>query len=198
MRKKWMSSKRCLEIGILGFHFFDIHWFNGDILERGKSSKWACWDYLAKPKNVAVTRVLLQRREKTSSDRATPTQRNFAGPPLRCNLISSVSMTVWVWVLRFGYPAFPCCHLSVGTFVTTYGQQASAHLGLKTWDLIVSWLDRASLLSLPASPFITRLKSCPVLLIFGSPRNSMLRIYLISSRGFDENTWYMEIHFTQK
>ena len=32
---------------------------------------------------------------------------------------------------------------------------------------------------MPASPFITRLKSRPVLLIFGSPRNSMLRTYLI-------------------
>ena len=54
------------------------------------------------------------------------------------------------WVLGFGYPAFPWCHLSVGTFVTTYGQLASAHLGLKTWDLIVSWLDRASSPCLPA------------------------------------------------
>ena len=122
----------------------------GNILERGKSSTWACWDYLAKPKNVAVTRVLSQRREKTSSERATPTQRNFALPPSRCNLIFSVSMIVWFWVLGFGYPAFPCCHLSVGTFVTTYGQQASAHLGLKTWDLIVSWLARASSPCLPA------------------------------------------------
>ena len=136
------------QIGIQGFHFIDIQW---EIFRKLENiSNWACRDYIAKPNKRGCYRGFIAEAGENQFRSCNTHPKEFCRAAFEVQLDFQRFHDGLSLSFGFGYPAFPCCHLSVGTFVTTYGQQASAHLGLKTWDLIVSWLARASSPCLPA------------------------------------------------